>query len=117
MSNSLSAKDKSLINKWYQLAALSELLAELEHKLRTNAVDQSQFKSIMGISYTEMVDNQLHSVMSELTVISQLVVEEGLTKHLDKEDNELILALLSKEDNNSVIEQQEQVLQLNTRIH
>lgn len=117
MSNVLSAKDKSLINKWYQLAALSELLAELEHKLRTNAVDQSQFKSILGITYPEMVDNQLHSVMSELTVISQLVVEEGLTKHLDKEDNQLILELISKLDNNEHIEQQEQVLTPNTRIH
>jgi hypothetical protein len=64
-----------------------------------------------------MVGNQIGSCMSELVVISQLIMQQGLNQYLDEQDNELILALLSKEDNNSVTEQQEQVLPPNTRIH
>lgn len=117
MSDQLSAKDKSLINKWYQLACLNEMLAELEHHMTNGTVDRTPFKKIMTMDYLEMVGNQIGSCMSELVVVSQLVVQQGLTQYLDKEDNKLILALLSKEDNNSVIEQQEQVLPPNTRIH
>ena len=117
MSNELSAKDKSLINKWYQLACLNEMLAELEHHMTNGTVDKTPFKKIMTMDYLEMVGIQIGSCMSELIVISQLVVQQGLNKHLDAEDNELILALLSKEDNNSVIEEQEEILTPNTRIH
>lgn len=117
MSNALSTKDKSLINKWYQLACLNEMLAELEHHMTNGTVDKTPFKKIMSMDYLEMVGNQIGSCMSELVVISQLVMEQGLNQYLDAEDNKLILALLSKEDNNSVIEQQEQVLPPNSRIH
>lgn len=117
MSNSLSAKEKSLINKWYQLACLNEMLAELEHHLTNGTVDKTPFKKIMTMDYLEMVGNQIGSCMSELVVVSQLVLQNGLEKYLDKEDNELIVALLSKQDNNEPIEQQEEVLTPNTRIH
>ena len=117
MSNQLSAKDKSLINKWYQLACLNEMLAELEHHMTNGTVDKTPFKKIMTMDYLEMVGNQIGSCMSELVVVSQLIVRDGLNQYLDEQDNELILALLSKEDNNSVIEQQEEVLTPNTRIH
>lgn len=117
MSNTLSAKDKSLINKWYQLACLNEMLAELEHHMTNGTVDKTPFKKIMTMDYLEMVGNQIGSCMSELVVVSQLIVRDGLNQYLDKEDNELILALLSKEDNNEPIEQQEEVLPINTRIH
>lgn len=117
MSNELSAKDKSLINKWYQLACLNEMLAELEHHMTNGTVDRTPFKKIMTMDYLEMVGNQIGSCMSELVVISQLIVQNGLDRYLNEEDNKLILALLSKQDNNSVIEEQEEVLPLNTRIH
>ena len=117
MSNELSAKDKSLINKWYQLACLNEMLAELEHHMTNGTVDKTPFKKIMTMDYLEMVGNQIGSCMSELVVISQLIVRDGLNQYLDEQDNELILALLSKEDNNSLIEEEEQVLTPNTRIH
>lgn len=117
MSNTLSAKDKTLINKWYQLACLNEMLAELEHHMTNGTVDKTPFKKIMTMDYLEMVGNQIGSCMSELVVVSQLVLQNGLEKYLDDEDNKLIVALLSKEDNNSATEQQEQVLPPNTRIH
>ena len=117
MSNQLSAKDKSLINKWYQLACLNEMLAELEHHMTNGTVDKTPFKKIMTMDYLEMVGNQIGSCLSELIVISQLIVRDGLNQYLDEQDNELIVALLSKQDNNEPIEQQEEVLTPNTRIH
>ncbi len=117
MSNQLSAKDKSLINKWYQLACLNEMLAELEHHMTNGTVDKTPFKKIMTMDYLEMVGNQIGSCMSELVVVSQLIVRDGLNQYLDEQDNELIVALLSKQDNNEPIEQQEEVLTPNTRIH
>lgn len=93
------------------------MLAELEHHMTNGTVDKTPFKKIMTMDYLEMVGNQIGSCMSELVVISQLVLQQGLNKYLDDEDNKLILALLSKHGNNEYTEQQEQVLPPNTRIH
>lgn len=117
MSDTMDIKDKTLLDKWFQLASLAELLSGLMTAAQDGSIDKSVFEPVLNTPYFEMVKLQIGSVVAELTIVSQLVLQKGLNTLLDEQDNELILDLLNNKDNNSVIEQQEQVLTPNTRIH